>query len=118
MRNILIIFIVCLLSGCYIYRTPQVKKGEKELTLKQQIVPENRYKIITDSNKVYKIKAVKWDNDTLISYINGNKKKELKLHLNQVKEVQNRVFSRGRSDALTFTSYTIIGAFIYFLFNN
>lgn len=114
MKKLLFLSIFILFTSCYVYKAPEVKKGEENLGIKEMIQPDNRYEI-NSNGKTFKIKAIKWEQDSLIAHINGNKRKEIKLNQNQITEVKNRVFSRGRSDALTFGSYTLIGAIILFL---
>ncbi|MGP2570705.1 hypothetical protein ACT4R9_08485 [Ornithobacterium rhinotracheale] len=112
MKNIFLLFSLCTLCSCYIYRPSDSK--EAQTSIEKQIEPQHRYKIISDGVS-YKIKAIAWEGDSLKTETIGFKKKTLKFNKNQISSVENRVFSRGRSDALTFTSYALMGGFIYFL---
>uniref|UniRef100_UPI0039A4316E hypothetical protein n=1 Tax=Ornithobacterium rhinotracheale TaxID=28251 RepID=UPI0039A4316E len=113
MKNIWFFLCFCLISSCYVYR-PKSENDQQSAGIEKQIQPEKRYQILSEGNKI-KIKAVAWEGDSLIAETIGIKKKTLKFNKNQISSVENRVFSRGHSDALTFTSYALMGGIIYFL---
>ncbi|MRI63927.1 hypothetical protein EDM00_07995 [Ornithobacterium rhinotracheale] len=113
MKNIWFFLCFCLISSCYVYRSKS-ENDQQSVGFEKQIQPEKRYQILSEGNKI-KIKAVSWDGDSLIAETGSIKKKTLKFNKNQINSVENRVFSRGRSDAMTFASYALIGGIIYFL---
>lgn len=112
----LLLILTCLLESCYVYHSADVKKDGQKPSVQEQIKPEQIYKIETD-NKIYKIKAVKWENDSLVAQINEKKDIKKKFSVNQITNVKERKFSNSRSDILTVLSYIAIGTGIVFLVN-
>lgn len=105
MKNSVILSLLFLLINCYTYKVPKTEEKQLPKNIAQNIVPEQRYMVVTEK-KTYKIKALRWEQDSLVAEVGNMKKNEIKIHKNQIKEVRNRTFSRERSDALTLGSYT------------
>lgn len=111
MKKILSLFIILLfLSSCYVYKAPEITE-EKPLTIEEQIKPNNFYKIYVN-DRAYKIKSVKWEQDSLITHLNMKEKNIKKFAKKDINKVENRVFSNNRSTTLTFIIYGIIGTTI------
>lgn len=111
MKKFLSLFtILLLISSCYVYKAPEITE-EKPLTIEEQIKPNNFYKIYVD-DKSYKIKSVKWEQDSLVTHVNMKEKNIRKFAKKDINKVENRVFSNNRSTAVTFLIYGIIGASI------
>lgn len=102
------------LNSCYVYRTVEVKKGEQLPPIQEQIKPEQIY-IIDVENKTYKVKAIKWENDSLVAYTNIKKEVKKNFSSHQITNVRERKFSDTRSNTLTVIAYASIGLGIFFL---
>lgn len=107
------LIIICILfSSCYVYRPLELKEDEPLPTIDQQIVKDKFY-TISSHGENYKIKAVEWQGDSLVTHINMKEENEMKFHKNDISTVNHRVFSRGRSDALTVGIYAgILGVIL------
>lgn len=116
MKKSILIFLILtsFLNSCYVYRSVEAKKGEQLPPIQQQIKPEQIYKIDVD-NKTYKIKAVKWDGDSLVAYTNIKKEVKKNFSSNQITNVREQKFSETRSNTLTVIAYAGIGLGIFFL---
>lgn len=115
MKYIILLFSFFFFTNCYVYKTGEYEEGKQPQTVKEEVRKNHFYKVNV-SGKEMMIKAEKWEKDSLVAYVNGNKKKEIKLHSNQISQVKIRTFSRGRSDALTFGSYGLAGVLLYLIF--
>lgn len=102
------------MSSCYVYRTLELDEDEEIPSLQEQIEQDKFYNIHSGGEK-YKIKAVAWQGDSLVAHVNLKEDQELKFHKNDISSVEHRVFSRGRSDALTLGIYGGIAGLILFL---
>ncbi|MDO5510307.1 MAG: hypothetical protein Q4F57_06395 [Weeksellaceae bacterium] len=85
-----------------------------DLPMEQQILKDKMYRISTQGEE-FNILAVRWEQDTLVAHVNRKEKLERRWHKNDITLVENRQFSRGRSDALTFLIYGILGTGAYLL---
>ena len=109
------LFIISLfLTSCYVYRPLELKEDEPIPIINEQILKDKFY-TIGSQGKNYKIKAVKWEGDSLVTHINMKEDQEMKFHKNDISTVEHRVFSRGRSDALTVGIYGGVAAVILLL---
>lgn len=104
MKFIYTILISLLFSSCYVYQANNFEDAEKIPDVVQQIQKDQLYKLNVN-DKIYTVKAVQWEGDSLVTYVNFKEKNLQKFHKNDIKEVKHRVFSRGLSDALTFGIY-------------
>ncbi|MGI9526411.1 MAG: hypothetical protein ACR2MS_04790 [Weeksellaceae bacterium] len=114
MKFIYILSLCLLFTNCYVYKTQISSKEEETLPIQNQLQIDQFYKIKVD-NHSYKIKAVEWEGDSLTAHVNFKEKNLKKFHKNDITEVQQRTFARGKSDALTFGIYGGITALIILL---
>lgn len=114
MRSIVYIFIISLLTSCYVYRPLKAKEDEEIPVITKQIVKDKIYKI-QSGEKTYKIKAVRWEGDSLVTHVNLKEENEKKFHKDNIQGVNHRVFSRGRSDATTVGIYAGLAGLILLL---
>lgn len=99
------ILLICIsLSSCYVYRTLELEEDQEIPTLEEQIVQDKFYTINSNGEK-FKIKAVAWQGDSLVAHVDMKEDQEMKFHKNDISTVEHRIFSRGRSDALTVGIY-------------
>lgn len=110
----LLILCTFILNSCYVYRPEEIKKGEKPLTIQEQLKPNNIYKIDVN-NKTYLVKALKWDKDSLSAQINLKKDIRKNFAANQITNVREHKFSDSRSNFLTVISYIAVGVGVYLL---
>lgn len=111
--SILIIFLL-LISSCYVYRPLEAEEDQEIPTITEQIQKDKFYQI-NANGKSYKVKAVQWEGDSLVAHVNMKEDNQMKFHKNDIATVNHRVFSRGRSDALTVGIYGGIAALILLL---
>ena len=91
-----------LLQSCYTYSSFKTPKDQKQLTIQEQIKPEQIYKIEVD-NKTYTIKG-----HTMGTRFSSSKilrKTSKKFSTKQITNVRERKFSDTRSNILTVISY-------------
>lgn len=114
-KSVLFLLIITFfLNSCYVYRSAELKKGEQLPPVQEQIKPDQIYKIDVE-NKTYRIKAVKWENDSLVAYTNIKKEVKKNFSSKQITNVKERKFSETRSNTLTVIAYASIGLGILFL---
>ncbi len=114
MKSSFLILICLLLSSCYVYRPLEVAEDQEIPSLKEQLQKDKFY-TISSQGEEYKIKAVQWQGDSLVAHVNLKEDQEMKFHKNDISTVNHRVFSRGRSDALTVGAYAGVIGLIFFL---
>ncbi len=107
----LFLALTILLQSCYTYSSLKTPKDQKQLTIQEQI-----YKIEVD-NKTYTIKAIQWEQDSLVAQISLKKDIKKKFSTKQITNVRERKFSDTRSNILTVISYIAAGTGIVFLIN-
>lgn len=113
MKNFIFLCILILaLQSCYIYRPYEPLPSEQMPSFREQLKPNQKYEVST-ANENFKIQMLEWQRDSLL--VLRNKRDTVKLAENQITAVKHSVFSRNRSDALTFATYGAIGVLIYFL---
>lgn len=118
MKKITFLFLALtlLLQSCYAYQSIKAPKDGKQLTIQEQIKPEQIYKIEVE-NKTYKIKAIKWEQDSLVAQTSLKKDIKKNFSAKQITNVKERRFSDTRSNILTVISYIAVGTGIVFLIN-
>lgn len=92
----------------------EAQKGQALPPIGQQIKPNLIYKIDVDQ-KTYRIKAIKWEKDSLVAQIKRRKDVKKSFNATQITNVRERRFSETRSNFFTVLSYTAIGTGIFFL---
>lgn len=107
-------FMLLLFTNCYVYKPLELEEDQKKPPITSEIKKDQFYQIVS-ADKTYKIKAVKWEGDSLVAHVNMKEKNEVKFHKNDISTVNHRQFSRGRSDALTVGIYGILGGLILLL---
>ena len=112
----LFLALTILLQSCYTYSSFKTPKDQKQLTIQEQIKPEQIYKIEVD-NKTYTIKAIQWEQDSLVAQTSLKKDIKKKFSTKQITNVRERKFSDTRSNILTVISYIAAGTGIVFLIN-
>lgn len=101
-------------TSCFTYRAYEPVNADDFKTFREQLEIHKKYKISTLETTL-KIEPIKWEGDSLVAYRNGNKSDTIILAENQITGVEHEVFSRGKSDMLTFGIYGILGGIIYLL---
>lgn len=96
------------------YKVNSFEEADAVPSIEKQIKKDVLYKIKANDN-FYKIKAVEWEGDSLVTYVNLKENNIQKFHKNDISEVQHRTFAKGRSDALTFGIYGGLAALIILL---
>ncbi len=114
MKRLLPLLFLLFTTSCYVYKVPELKEGEKPPTIEQEIQPQKMYNIFSQG-KEYKVQAIEWDGDSLVTYEKRNPKKIKKFAKSDINGVEHRQFSRGRSDALTFGIYGLAAVIIVLL---
>lgn len=104
MKFSFLVLLTILLSSCYVYRPLELAEDELIPSVQAQLQKDKLYAIKTQG-KEYKIQAVEWQGDSLVTHINRNEDKMMKFHKNDITSVKHRTFSRGRSDAITVGAY-------------
>lgn len=112
----LLLILTFFLESCYVYRSAEAKKDGQAPSVQEQIKPNQIYKIDV-ANKTYRIKAVKWEKDSLVAQINMKKDIKKNFSVNQISNIKERKFSNSRSDIFTVLSYIAIGTGVIFLVN-
>ncbi|MXV38029.1 hypothetical protein GO491_04960 [Flavobacteriaceae bacterium Ap0902] len=114
MKPIYLVLLCFIFTNCYVYQVNNFEKAETIPPIEKQIKKDQLYKLKVN-NEIYKVQAAAWEGDSLVTYINFKEDKVRKFHKNDITEVQQRTFARGRSDALTFGIYGGIAAIIILL---
>ena len=114
--SFLFLALTILLQSCYTYSSLKTPKDQKQLTIQEQIKPEQIYKIEVD-NKTYTIKAIQWEQDSLVAQTSLKKDIKKKFSTKHITNVRERKFSDTRSNILTVISYIAAGTGIVFLIN-
>jgi len=97
--------------------------GTVEVALDPQVIEVSPKTIIKEKGfyqlevfeQSYKMEAVKWQGDTIVGFVKGKPKKELKFHQKDIQNLKVRQFSKARSDAFTVAAYAAGGVGIFLL---
>lgn len=111
----LLLLFTFLLNSCYVYKSEETKKDKKQPSIQDQIKPNGIYQIDV-ADKTYKIKALKWNKDSLSAQINLKKDVKKNFAANQITNIRERKFSESRSNFLTVISYAAVGVGVFFIF--
>lgn len=87
----------------------------QEVVSPKTIIKEKGYYQLEVFDKSYKMEAVKWNGDTIVGFVKGKPKQELKFHQKDIQNLKVRQFSKARSDAFTVASYAAVGVGIFLL---